>query len=233
MRIKRSCRKAILRAYLHTDVRGSQKRRQIAGVPKDLASVKQFGYFHVQMRVLLLAILLASAAFLGAQGNTSVPRFTDDNQLIRPEGYREWVYLSSGLGMSYDQHPYDKNPRFTNVFVRPEAYREFVATGKFPDGTVLVLEIRRAESKGSINKGGQFQDQLIGIEASVKDDKRFPEKWAYFSFIGDQSKALPKAKAFPKEACWKCHNEHGAVDNVFVQFYPALREARDSTRPSK
>ena len=178
------------------------------------------------MRSLLLATLLMGAVLLGAEANTSAPQFTNDNKLIRPEGYREWVFLSSGLGMSYSQDSYDKNPQFTNVFIRPEAYREYVATGKFPDGTVLVLEIRKSESKGSINKGGQFQDRLIGIEASVKDEKRFPEKWAYFGFIGKDGEALPQAKPFPKEACWTCHNQHGEADNVFVQFYPALREAR-------
>lgn len=66
----------------------------------------------------------------------------------------------------------------------------------------------------------------IGIEAAVKDTRRFPEKWAYSGFIGENGKALPEAAAFPKEACWNCHDEHGAVDNVFVQFYPALRVAR-------
>ena len=35
---------------------------------------------------------------------------------------------------------------------------------------------------------------------------------------------LKAAKAFPKEACWNCHNEHAKTDNVFVQFYPTLRD---------
>ena len=166
---------------------------------------------------------------MGEEATTHSPKFTQDNQLVRPEGYREWVYLSSGLGMSYGDATYDEMPNFTNVFINPEAYREFVATGKFPDGTVMVLEIRRSESKGSINKGGQYQNRLVGIEASVKDGKRFPEKWAYFSFIGDGREPLPQAKPFPKEACWSCHNQHAAVDNVFTQFYPALREARSTS----
>ena len=178
------------------------------------------------MRGLLLATLLTCAALLGAEATIRPPRFTEDNQLIRPEGYREWVYLSSGLGMTYGDAAYDEAPNFTNVFINPEAYREFVSTGKFPDGTVMVLEIRRSESTGSINKGGHYQNRLVGIEASVKDAKRFPEKWAYFSFIGDGREPLPKAKPFPKEACWTCHNQHGEADNVFLQFYPALREAR-------
>jgi hypothetical protein len=129
--------------------------------------------------------------------------------------------------MSYGGKTYDEHPDFTNVFIKPEAYREFVKTGEFPDGTVFVLEIRRSESSGSINKGGQYQNRLVGIEASVKDTKRFPEKWAYFGFIGPGGAPLPQAKAFSKDACWKCHAEHAAADNVFLQFYPALREARE------
>jgi hypothetical protein len=178
------------------------------------------------MRGVLLVTMLMGAGLFAAEVATDAPRFTEGNQLIRPEGYRQWIFLSSGLGMSYRKEAdYNDEPVFTNVYIRPEAYREFAATGAFPDGTVMVLEIFSAGSAASINKSGHFQDRFIGIEASVKDTKRFPEKWAYFGFIGQDGKALPKAEAFPKEACWKCHDEHGAVDNVFVQFYPTLREA--------
>jgi len=179
------------------------------------------------MRALLLASVLASATLLASDAVAPAPQFAEGNQLVRPEGYRGWVYLSSGLGMSYGVKTYDEHPDFTNVFIKPEAYREYVKTGEFPDGTVLVLEIRSSENSGSINKGGQYQNRLVGIEASVKDTKRFPEKWAYFSFVGDDRTPLAQAKAFPKDACWKCHNEHAATDNVFLQFYPALREARE------
>ncbi|MFB3921017.1 MAG: cytochrome P460 family protein [Terriglobia bacterium] len=175
---------------------------------------------------MILTTMLTCAALLGAEATTRAPKFTAANQLVRPEGYREWVFLSSGFGMTYTDPASHEAPRFTNVYINPEAYREFISTGKFPDGTVMVLEIRRSESKGSINQGGHYQNTLVGIEASVKDSKRFAEKWAYFSFIGDKDEALPQAEAFPKEACWTCHNQHGASDNVFTQFYPALREAR-------
>src|SRR5207249_1007671 len=86
---------------------------------------------------------------------------------------------------------------------------------------------RSAGGNASINKRGQFEDRFIGIEAAVKDEKRFPEKWAYFDFIGASGQALARAKPFPKEACWQCHNQHGAADNVFVQFYPVLRVATE------
>ena len=60
--------------------------------------------------------------------------------------YREWIYLSSGVDMSYSPQPPDMT-MFDNVFVNPEAYRSFVATGTWPDKTVMVLETREAKSK--------------------------------------------------------------------------------------
>ena len=181
-------------------------------------------------RTLILILFLLCEMVWASDAVAPAPQFTEGNQLLRPEGYREWVYLSSGLGMSYGKAGYDEHPDFTNVFINPTAYREFVRTGKFPDGTIFVLEIRSSESKGSINQGGQYQGRLVGIEASVKDAKRFPEKWAYFGFIGSDGEALPQAKAFPKDACWKCHSEHATNDNIFLQFYPALREAREKAK---
>lgn len=146
------------------------------------------------------------------------PQFTNGGQLVRPQNYREWIYLSSGLGMAYNPNP-NTSPAFTNVFVAPVAYRTFIATGRWPDKTIFVLEERDAASKGSINKGGHFQADLRGLAAAVKDKSRFPEEWAYFSFASDRQ----TAPANPKGACWQCHNQHGAVDNTFVQFYPTLK----------
>jgi len=163
---------------------------------------------------------------LGSEERMFEPRFLADNQLARPEGYREWMFVGSNLNMGYSEGPAPKESRFHNIYIQREAYREYAATGKFPDKTVLVMEVIAAGTNASINKKGQFEDKSIGIEVALKDEKRFAEKWAYFNFIGKGGVALPQAKAFAKEACWKCHNEHGAADNVFVQFYPVLREAR-------
>ena len=180
------------------------------------------------MRGLILGIILMGAGLIAAEVKTDAPRFTPDNQMIRPEGYRQWMFLSSGLGMSYQKDAgYNDDPVFTNVYIRPEAYRQFTAEGTFPEGTVLVLEIYSATREASINKQGHFQDRFIGIEAAVKDSNRFAEKWAYFGFIGDDGKPLAQAEPFRKEACWTCHNQNAAVDNVFVQFYPILREAQE------
>jgi hypothetical protein len=161
-------------------------------------------------RILFVA---ASLSCLVAQ-----PRYTADGQLTLPTDYREWTFLSSGLGMTYSAHMRD-SPAFTNVFVNPPAYRAFVATGKWPDKTTLVLEIRASASKGSINQGGSYQSDVLAVEAEVKDSAKFPGTgWAFFAFgRSGTGKLLPRT-----EDCYACHAEHAAVDNTFVQFYPVL-----------
>jgi len=161
---------------------------------------------------------------VAAKESTDAPRFTADGQLIRPENYREWVYVSSGLGMSYSGEAGDASmgPMFDNVWVHPAAYHQFMATGTWPDKTIFVLEVRHSTSKASINKGGHFQAEMVALEASVKDESRFPTKWAYFGFMND-GKLKDSASAFPNSACFQCHTTNAAVDHTFVQFYPTLR----------
>ena len=170
--------------------------------------------------VLLLAALVVVSSTVLESAPTpreSGPEYTPDGKLLLPEHYRDWVYLTTGFDMSYnpglmntDHHMFD------NVFVNPEAHKAFVATGTWPDKTMLVLEARKAEGKGSINQKGNYQTtEIMGLEVHVKDESRFPGKWAFFGF--DQSKT---ARMIPASMeCYSCHSQHAAVDTTFVQFY--------------
>lgn len=149
----------------------------------------------------------------------NAPAYTPAGEMLPPTNYREWIYLSSGIDMSYNAKPADM-PMFDNVFVNPEAYRSFLATGTWPDKTVMVLEVREARGNGSINQHGHFQGtQIMGMETHVKDEARFPGKWAFFDFETPTSKGtlIPQGAA-----CYTCHGAHAAVDTTFVQFYPTL-----------
>lgn len=165
-----------------------------------------------------LVLVGAAAAAEWSTASDGGPAFTADGKLKYPEKYREWVYLSSGLDMSYSDRPMGHS-MFDNVFAEPSAYREFLRTGTWPDGTQLALEVRAASEKGSINKHGKFQTQeIMGMEVHVKDVKRFQGGWAFFSF-----RDTGAAQMVPTtEDCYSCHQQHAAVDTTFVQFYPTL-----------
>jgi hypothetical protein len=115
-------------------------------------------------------------------------------------------------------------PLFDNVFVTRDAYAEFLRSGTWPDKTMFILEIRRAETNVSINNGGHTQGDIALIEAAVKDTTRFASTggWGYFDF-GGGDRLVESAAPLPATAtCYNCHAANTAVDNTFVQFYPEL-----------
>ncbi len=163
----------------------------------------------------VLAFLVCVAPVL-AQAN-----YNSRNQMPRPDKYREWIWLSSGFGTAYTPAPDNSNPLFHNVFVNPEAYHSFLQTGKWPDKTVFVLELRSSVDKGSINLRGSFQGDVQAIEVHVKDEHRFADKWAFFGFSPMSAAAdlIPATRD-----CYSCHQQHGALDTTFAQFYPTVRD---------
>lgn len=165
---------------------------------------------------ILGALILVSGAGLAAQQNLG-----SDTMAVPPD-YRDWVFVTSSLDLNYStagdpgtgqMHMLD------NVFVNRDAYEAFLKTGSWPDRTVLVKENRVAESAGTLSKSGRFQTGVINLEIHVKDGLRFPGGWAFF--MSSDGKA--PGRLMPQRAnCYSCHQDHGAVDTTFVQFYPTL-----------
>lgn len=168
----------------------------------------------------LAVIALPGAAEPQTPTLAGVPHYTDQGELIPPTGYREWIYLSTGMNMSYLKPAQGAaHDAFSNVFVNPEAFREFKRTGTWPDKTQLVLEVRAATSKGSINQRGFYQSsQVLGTEVHVKDRARFKGEWGFFGLSDGKPAPLIPYTA----ECYSCHRDHAAVDTTFVQFYPTL-----------
>jgi hypothetical protein len=183
----------------------------------------------------LITVVFGAAAALKSQSalTASGPQFTANNKLVLPKDYREWIFLSSGLGMTYGTPEAAQQQNFDNVFVHPAAYKGFVQTGHWPDGTIFILEGRAASSKGSINNGGHYQSDVISLAAAVKDRSRASVgEWGYYAFGTkfDTASVLPKTAA-----CYDCHSKNGAVENTFVQFYPTLlpiARAKGTLKPS-
>jgi hypothetical protein len=175
--------------------------------------------------IALLAGLLAPQQSDNSAKPTAgdTPAYTADKQLQFPALYREWIYLGSGVDMSYNpKEQGGGHSMFNTVFVNPSSYREFLKSGIWPDGTTLVLENRGAvhggEVSASLNKHGLTEtEELMGLEVHVKD-KSLPGGWGFFAFDNPKSAKLIARPA----SCYTCHEQHAAVDTTFVQFYPTL-----------
>jgi hypothetical protein len=178
-----------------------------------------------QVVAAITALSLAAHAYGAAPANEGAEvQFTAEGKLLAPAGYRQWPLIGTGLGMAYGPLRQTANgrPSFTNVFVNPASYRAFLQSGTWPDGSLFVLEVRESLPVGNSATGanGYFQGEITGIEAQVKDSKRFDGKWAFFNLgKGTAGEQIPATAS-----CYSCHAANAAVENTFVQFYPVLRD---------
>jgi hypothetical protein len=170
-------------------------------------------------RLLLPALVAALCGCPTSDTGDSRPRFASDGQLLRPEGVDRWVLVGASLGQGYTDATEDGPGMFHRVYLEPSAYEHFLGTGRFLEGTMFALAIRRPERRVPPSRTGWTEGDLVALEMAVKDGSRFPGGWAYFDFGRDADTAA----AIPRERCASCHVQHADLDNVFVQFYPQLR----------
>ena len=166
--------------------------------------------------------MIVAAMALRAQTPVAAVPELRGGSMAFPAAYKEWVFLSAGLGMAYGPNATVAGApqSFTNVYVNPSSYRAFMKTGAWPDRTMFVLEIRNSQSEGSINRTGHFQTGIRAIEANVKD-ARLPGGWGFYNFGAKTAAVAP----LPHTAtCYTCHADNTAVEQTFVQFYPELME---------
>lgn len=164
------------------------------------------------------------------------PQYNEKGELKRPADFQKWVFVGANIGLQYrndlpqtTQRERDRRKEgsvgdFHNVYIRPESYESYLKDGKFPEMTVLVMDIYEAKDKDEKNvlSNGLFPGAEKEIEVAVKNSKR-PDgsktDWAYYAFGTNKAE-----KAFEDKYCYDCHLKHAKTDNVWVQFYPILRK---------
>jgi hypothetical protein len=187
--------------------------RQTTVTPAALASMRQglfprlaaepLGWWVRLERLLLIEARRPRLAFAGAAiavivsatlfaqlwqvtANPAVAVFEGPDTLRLPD-YRKWTVLGTA----------STGPHAGNIYVSSAAYQEYRRRGKFPEGTVMVLESKAASNIG------------IALEASVKD-RRFNEGWGYFRFDTTAEGFAKKTRALPESAgCLACHRDRG------------------------
>ena len=176
---------------------------------------------------MLLRVLVPLAAVMAVVLVWTAPeeraaRFAPGGDLVMPEGVERWVAVGSSLGLGYSSAEAQRGDEaFHTVLLEPGAYEHYRRTGRFPDGTLLALVIRAPAPRVAPALAGRVAGELIGVEMAAKDTARFAGGWGYFDF--GRRGAGATAPPFPPARCARCHAEHGARDNVFLQFYPVLQ----------
>jgi hypothetical protein len=191
-----------------------------------------FGSKRMEISACLAVLVSVAVLFFVLDGAAAPPtnptppvKFTEDGKLMKPDGYRKWVYVGTPLtpnDLNGGEAPF---PEFHAVYIDPESFAHYEKTGKFRDGTVMIKELVGVGAREATSGKGYFMGEFTGLEASIKDSKRFkdePGNWAYFSF-GHTYPLKAMAAKNAVASCNQCHQTSAADDYVFTQFYPVLR----------
>ncbi|OHX36675.1 hypothetical protein BJL95_01990 [Methylomonas sp. LWB] len=171
-------------------------------------------------------LLAASATALAGDGiaDTFTTLVSANGTIRAPDDVRgRWVHLGSWL-VSDPQAP---GYGFHDVYTQADAAAEFRRGGRFPDGTVLVKEIR-AIGRQALSTGQADYASAIKLRfVMVKDAKRrFPGHrdwadgwgWALFDTKSPQANISQGYQV----SCQNCHLPAKATDGVYLQAYPTL-----------
>ena len=134
--------------------------------------------------------------------------FADSSQTVPfPAGYRTWAVTRSFIAKE------GPNAGFHHYYANPQALEGF-ATGKFPDGAVLVDERLEVDQ----NERGSFEGRRIGINVMRKDSGRYSETggWGFDGALGDGQVLAGPADL--RAACYGCHSKQKDHDLVYSTF---------------
>ena len=178
--------------------------------------------------------LLFNIAPLAAQTQQSAAVFDSHGNLQLPTGFRKWVFVGAPLTPNGLNNGKAGFPEYHHVYVEQKNVDAYLKTGSFPEGTVIIKELTRVlnptfpdGSRTEPSGRGFFNGVYNGIDATVKDSKRFPNTngWGFFTF---GHHPLPYAKTAAEASvaeCAGCHIANVAkTDMTWVQFYPLLRD---------
>jgi len=162
------------------------------------------------------------------------PEWNEKGALVRPKAFRSsWVFLGSPFTPNSLNDGTANFPEYHNVYVQPSAFHAYRATGKWPEGTMMLKELQLVDnaegdeddgSRYEVSGRGFFPGAVNGMDVAVKDSRRFSESknWGYFNF-GHRAPPYEKsAMAAPIGACAQCHIDNASEDMVYIKFYKPI-----------
>ena len=174
---------------------------------------------------LVIGLFFLSGLQAQEKSETFSPYVDDQGKISLPQDYRaKWTYLGAWAV------PGEKAPGrgFHDVFTQPESVEAYKKTGKFPDGAVLVKEIRQIDA-GKMTTGqaywaGDIASWFVMIKdqkGRFKDNPNWGEGWGWALYEAkDPQKNI--STDFQKD-CIGCHIPAKKTDWVYMQGYPTLK----------
>jgi len=178
--------------------------------------------------MLLFAVLISLPVTINAaDGSVAFSTCVDNKGNITiPKDFRtRWVHLGSWAVPAKT----DPGAGFHDVYTQPESVEYYLKNGSFPDGAVLVKEIRKAEwremTTGHVVSEGDVDTTFVMVRDDTgrfKGNPNWGDGWGWGLFKASDRSI--NASASYKEDCIPCHLDAKDTDWVYVGGYPTLRK---------
>jgi cytochrome P460 len=178
--------------------------------------------------------VLIDTRSVAAKGEQPTAVYDSAGRLKLPSGFREWVFVGAPLTPNALNGGQAGFPEYHHVYIEKKNVDAYLKTGVFPEGTVIIKELTRVlnptfpdGSRTEPSGRGYFNGELNGIDATVKDSKRFAKTngWGFFTFGHHPMPYEQAAAESPATQCASCHQTFVAkTDMTWIQFYPLLRD---------
>ena len=164
---------------------------------------------HAGRRSLKVSVLAVTTAVLACTGMLWAG---PDDQIPYPTGFRMWVHVRSMM-ISPKAEGGEKIAGLYHTYANEKAMEGY-RTGKFPEGSVLILDHFEApETHGFTSQGPRINTSVM-----VKDSRKYAETggWGFDEFKGDSHTERVGKEVVA--ACWACHQSRKDHDYVFTTF---------------
>lgn len=142
--------------------------------------------------------------------STSVVWAVDSGQY--PENFRRWVHVGTGVILPGGTFPQNEQGMH-HIFANQKALDGY-ASGDFPDGSVIVYELREAQQKNGIIFEGERRRVDVMIKSSSLHSKT--GGWKFERFFGNQQ--AQDAVHDSGASCFQCHANASTHGFVFSQL---------------
>jgi hypothetical protein len=128
-----------------------------------------------------------------------------------PAGYRSWAHVKSAI--NEPSHPqFGRFSGMYHIYANRRALEGY-RTGRFPDGSVLVFDLRKSRTENHVTQaaGRHF------IDVMVRNRQKYKETggWGYEEFWDGNPENRTVSTGRREMMCHSCHKSQAARDFVF------------------
>lgn len=174
---------------------------------------------------LMAAVLTSVIDYVRADSTREFVDPSGEISLPDPDMFRtDWMFLGS-----WAVNDEDGVESFHSVYTQPESAAAFRRDGEFPNGTVLVKEVRAGHTADMTTGRISRAEDLILWFVMIKDSTDryaghalWAEDWGWALFYADEPE-INVALSF-EDDCMSCHEPAAETDWVYSDGYAVLND---------